>query len=62
MGRDFAKKALEVDANNIKGLYRRGICLLNLQEVIFIDRIQFKAAGEDFKKVLELDPNNEEAK
>lgn len=37
MGRDFAKKALEVDANNVKGLYRRGICLLNLQEVIFID-------------------------
>lgn len=30
MGKDFANKSLEVDANNIKGLYRRGICLMHL--------------------------------
>ena len=30
MGKDFANKALEVDANNIKALYRRGICYMNL--------------------------------
>ncbi|CAD8187667.1 unnamed protein product [Paramecium pentaurelia] len=54
MGKDFANKSLEVDANNIKGLYRRGICFMNLQE--------FKAAGEDFKRILEIDPNNDDAK
>jgi hypothetical protein len=30
MGKDFANKALEVDGNNIKALYRRGICYMNL--------------------------------
>ncbi|CAD8187310.1 unnamed protein product [Paramecium octaurelia] len=54
MGKDFANKALEVEGNNIKGLYRRGVCLMNLQE--------FKAAGEDFKRILEVDPNNDDAK
>ncbi|CAD8102952.1 unnamed protein product [Paramecium sonneborni] len=54
MGKDFANKALEVEANNVKGLYRRGICLMNLQE--------FKAAGEDIKRILEIEPNNEDAK
>lgn len=30
MGKDFANKALDVEVNNIKGLYRRGICLMYL--------------------------------
>lgn len=30
MGLDFANKALEVDKNNIKALYRRGTCYLQL--------------------------------
>lgn len=45
---------LELDAANVKAYYRRGLSLLGMGEPI--------KALEDFKKVIELEPENKAAK
>lgn len=47
-------EALQLDPKNEKGLFRRGTANLNLQN--------FDVALEDFKAVLEIDPENKAAK
>ena len=47
-------KALAIDANNEKGLFRRGQAYLGLKE--------YDLAKNDFQAVLKLDPNNKAAK
>eukprot|EP00918_Siedleckia_nematoides_P001448 GHVU01003437.1.p1 GENE.GHVU01003437.1~~GHVU01003437.1.p1 ORF type:complete len:480 (-),score=102.21 GHVU01003437.1:934-2373(-) len=46
--------ALEVDPKSVKGYFRRGTAKYNLQD--------YREAIEDFKKAVELDPNNKAAK
>ena len=46
-------QALEMDADNIKGLFRRGQANLALAE--------FAQAKADFRRVVELDPSNKAA-
>ena len=46
--------ALNIDQNCIKALYRRGMARKHL--------FRYKLASDDFKRVLNLDPNNREAK
>ncbi|EDO43207.1 predicted protein [Nematostella vectensis] len=47
-------KALDIDKENIKALFRRGKALLNLKD--------YEKSKEDFTQVLELDPKNREAR
>ena len=42
--------ALNIDADNVKGLYRRGMALINMRET--------ERARADLKRAQELDPNN----
>ncbi|XP_037960475.1 FK506-binding protein 59 [Teleopsis dalmanni] len=52
-GKQACTDALTLDPNNIKALYRRGQCNLAVNE--------FLEAITDFKKVIELEPNNKAA-
>ncbi|XP_042042379.1 peptidyl-prolyl cis-trans isomerase FKBP62-like isoform X2 [Salvia splendens] len=51
---NLCSEVLEVDANNVKALYRRAQAYTNL--------IEFELAKKDIKKALELDPNNRDVK
>lgn len=50
----YCDKALEIDAKNEKGLFRRGQAL--------VGQMDFELAIRDFAKLLEIDPNNQAAK
>jgi len=47
-------KALEIDSTNIKALFRKGLAFASLDE--------WANAEENFNKVLELEPDNKDAK
>lgn len=49
-----SKQALEIDPKNVKGLLRRGKAYIELDE--------WQLSKNDLNKVLELDPNNADAK
>ncbi|XP_076471077.1 peptidyl-prolyl cis-trans isomerase FKBP4-like [Babylonia areolata] len=51
---EACEKALEMDSNNIKALFRRGQSRM--------ERGEFTLATEDFSKVVELEPENKAAK
>lgn len=50
----YVEWALEIEPNNIKAIYRKGLS--------FYDRNEFNQAIEQFNRCLELDPNNKPAK
>lgn len=52
--KNSASAALKIDPKNVKALFRRGQAFLSLAEPQF--------ASDDFKKCLEIDPNNTAAK
>ncbi|XP_046394110.1 peptidyl-prolyl cis-trans isomerase FKBP4 isoform X2 [Ischnura elegans] len=51
--RDQCNKALEIDSQNVKGLFRRGQALLNIGEP--------ELGRKDFEEVLKIEPNNKAA-
>ncbi|XP_043196516.1 peptidyl-prolyl cis-trans isomerase FKBP4-like [Amphibalanus amphitrite] len=51
--RAHCDKALEIDANNVKGLFRRGQALAKMNEP--------ELARADFQRVIQLDPQNKAA-
>ncbi|CAG9120782.1 unnamed protein product [Plutella xylostella] len=51
--RDHATKALDIDENNVKGLFRRGQALLGMGET--------EQAMKDFQQVLSAEPQNKAA-
>ncbi|KAL4702810.1 hypothetical protein ACJJTC_003968 [Scirpophaga incertulas] len=51
--RDHAAKALQVDQNNVKALFRRGQALLGLGDAL--------PAINDFQRILQAEPNNKAA-
>lgn len=51
--RTHCDKALEIDANNVKGLFRRGQALVKMNEP--------ELARQDFQRVQQLDPQNKAA-
>jgi len=51
---DHATKALEIDANNIKGLWRRGVAYTSTGD--------FDQAHRDFSRALDVDPENKSVK
>jgi len=51
---EHANKALEIDSNHVKGLWRRGVALTNNGD--------WHNAKKDFTKALELDPDNKAVK
>jgi len=51
---DNCKMVLNLDKNNVKALYRKGLAFIGLGE--------YEKATEDFKAVIQLQPNNSEAK
>lgn len=50
----MCEKLLKIDAKNIKGLYRRSLALIGLQE--------FEKASADLRHIQEIDPGNADAK
>ncbi|XP_071508263.1 peptidyl-prolyl cis-trans isomerase FKBP4-like [Diadema antillarum] len=52
--RNHCNRALELDASNVKGHFRRGQALFGMSE--------FELAKQDFQKVLDLEPSNKAAK
>lgn len=49
---EYASKALELDKDNIKALYRRGLALVEIKE--------WTEARRDYDRCLELDPGNKQ--
>ena len=51
---DDATKAITIDPNYVKAYYRRALCYLSI--------VKLPLAVADFKKVLKLEPQNQQAK
>jgi len=51
---EHCNKALEIDSNNLKALFRRGIAYSEIDD--------WDLGQKDFEKALEFDPNNKEVK
>jgi len=49
---EHCNKALEIDKRNVKAYYRRALAYFN--------KVDWEAAGADFKKALELEPDNKD--
>lgn len=52
--KDNANLALEIEPENVKGLFRRGLSYLSIKE--------YEKAKADFERVIQLDPGNKAAK